>query len=604
MSKETIRTRSEIPESDKWNIETMYKTREEWEKDRQEAISSAEAFPEKYRGKLGESAEVLADALTEDARIEQITERVFVYAHQKLDEDNRNSTQQEMNGLALDAAARVQAASSFLIPEILEIPEKTLLKYQKEDPRLADYAYEFKTLLREKAHILSPEEEHLMARLGEVLDGPDQVFTMLNDADLKFGTIQGEDGNPVEVTHGNYIKLMRSKNRDVRKNAFEACYRMYQSHINTISANYGLQVKTDVIRSKIRKYPSSRAMALSSGNIPESVYDNLIEEVHAALPAMYRYIAKRRKILGVGKLKMYDVYVPLVEIPEREYSFEDAVELGKKGLAPLGQEYLDQFQRGIDERWIDIYENEGKTSGAYSFGSYDSAPFVLMNFSGTLDDVFTLVHEMGHSMNSYYTRKTQPFIYGDHSIFTAEVASTVNETLLMRYLLKTEKDPDMRKYILNLYLEAFRTTLFRQTMFAEFEKRTHEFVEEGGSLTSDFLCGEYENLNQEYFGDALSPDPWIQYEWARIPHFYRSFYVYQYATGYSAANAIANRILSEGESAKQDYLKFLAQGTNDDPTELLKIAGVDMTSREPVREAMKTFQKLAEEFDSLTDSAN
>ncbi|MDD5922738.1 MAG: oligoendopeptidase F, partial [Eubacteriales bacterium] len=500
MSEETIRSRSEIPESDKWNIETMYKTREEWEKDRQEAISSAEAFPEKYRGKLGESAEILADALTEDARIEQITERVFVYAHQKLDEDNRNSTQQEMNGLALDAAARVQAASSFLIPEILEIPEETLLKYQKEDPRLADYAYEFKTLLREKAHILSPEEEHLMARLGEVLDGSDQVFTMLNDADLKFGTIQGEDGNPVEVTHGNYIKLMRSKNRDVRKNAFEACYRMYQSHINTISANYGLQVKTDVIRSKIRKYPSSRAMALSSGNIPESVYDNLIEEVHAALPAMYRYIAKRRKILGVDKLKMYDVYVPLVEIPEREYSFEDAVELGKKGLAPLGQEYLDQFQRGIDERWIDIYENEGKTRGAYSFGSYDSAPFVLMNFSGTLDDVFTLVHEMGHSMNSYYTRKTQPFIYGDHSIFTAEVASTVNETLLMRYLLKTEKNPNMRKYILNLYLEAFRTTLFRQTMFAEFEKKTHEFVEEGGSLTADFLCGEYEKLNQEYFG--------------------------------------------------------------------------------------------------------
>ena len=595
MGNRKLRTRSEIDVRDRWNIEEMYDSTEKWEQDVTMVLAAAEEYP-RFQGHLADSAATLADALEESDRIDQIIEKAYVYARMKLDEDNRVAQQQAMHDRIISVIARISAMTCFVTPEILSIPEETLLSFLETEPRLTVYDHLLRKLLRQKEHVLSETEENMMAQLGEVLGSSQQIFTMLNNADLDFGMVHGEDGEEIRLTHGNDINLMRSQDQKVRKEAYTAMYEAYRKLINTISANYSTSVKTDVITARLRHYPSARNAALSSGNIPESVYDNLIDVVHESLPVLYDYIGVRKQQLGLSELYMYDVYVPLVSVPEKDIPFEEAVRIASRGLAPLGEEYIDDFLGGIRSRWIDVYENEGKTSGAYSFGSYDSAPYILMNYDGRLEDVFTLVHEMGHSMNSFYTRKNQPFCYGSHSIFTAEVASTVNETLLMRHLLETEDDPTMRNYILNMYIEAYRTTLFRQTMFAEFERDVYRYVEEGGSLTADWLNQTYHELNSRYFGPVLTEDDLIRYEWARIPHFYRSFYVYQYATGYSAASAIAERILTEGEPARNDYLEFLKCGTNDDPVELLKIAGVDMSSPEPVKMAMNTFRNLVDEL--------
>lgn len=598
MGNKKLKTRDEIDSKYKWNIEAMYHSEDQWNKDLAEALDKADKFS-RYKGHLGDSAKTLADALIESDDMDLELERVFVYARMKLDEDNRVSRHQAMHDKSMTAIAKISATLSFVSPEIISMSEKTIERFLNEDERLKQYEHLLDNLMRQKKHVLSLEEENILAQMSEVTGATDSIFTMLNDADMKFGEIKDEDGDLVTLTHGNYINFMRSKNRDVRKDAYTHCYEAYKGLINTLATTYSYNVKTDVVSTRIRHFDSSRQAALSGDRIPEAVYDNLVESVNQYLPVLHKYIETRRKLLGLDELKMHDVYVPLTSVPERNISFDEAVDIAKKGLAPLGDEYIERFSKGIDQGWIDIYENEGKTSGAYSFGSYDSYPYVLMNFDNKLEDVFTLVHEMGHSMHSSYTRETQPFTYGDHSIFTAEVASTVNESLLMKYLLKTEKDPEMHKYILNMYIEAFRTTLFRQTMFAEFEALTHSYVENGGSLTADWMNEEYDNLNNKYFGPALSKDEYIRYEWARIPHFYRSFYVYQYATGYSAATAISGKILSEGAPARDAYIKFLRSGSSDYPVELLKIAGVDMESREPVNMAMETFKKLVEEFNGL-----
>jgi len=595
----SIRSRDEVPAEDRWTIDEMYDPIGTWEEDVTSAMQQAEQLEKDYHGRLGSSASVLADALLLDAEIEQKLERAFCYARMKLDEDNTNSESQARYGECVSKASKIGALTSFLMPELVSIPEETILSYIEEEPRLKPYEHLLKDAVRQAEHVLTEKEEHLLASLGDVLGAPDNTFTMLNDADIVFGDVVDKDGNKHELTHGSYINLMRSDDRTLRKNAYDATYRKYKSLINTIASNYQTSVKTEVVTAEARSYPSARNAAMYSDDIPESVYDNLIDAVRDHLPDLHRYTEIRKQLLGVDELRMYDVYVPLIDVPERNIPFDEAVELAVKGLAVLGPAYIEQFRRGIASGWIDKYENKGKTSGAYSFGSYDSKPYVLLNYDATLEDLFTIVHEMGHSMNSYYTRKTQPFIYGDHSIFTAEVASTVNETLMMRYLLEHEEDPEMKKYILNMYLEAFRTTLFRQTMFAEFEKWSHDTVASGESLTPDNMCAEYDRLNTAYFGDALAPDDLIRYEWARIPHFYRGFYVYQYATGYSAANAIANRILGEGESARDDYLEFLKCGTNDYPVELLKIAGVDMSEKAPVESALETFKELVNEFASM-----
>ncbi len=598
MSDKKLKQRNEIPNEYKWNIEAMYPDEAQWENDVKESVEKADEFA-KFQGKLTESAATLLEALRERDDIWQKLEHAFVYAAMKKDEDNREGKYQAMNDKCGSAIAKVSASMSFFTPELLEASEDTILGYINAEAGLKQYDFLLKSVLKEKEHILTASEENILAQMSEVTGATNEVFKMLNNADMKFGTVTDEDGDEVELTHGNYITFMESQDRKLRKAAFTNMYEAYKELNNTIAVNYNYNVKTDVVGAKIRKYASSLNAALDGNDIPTDVYHNLIKEVREYLPTVHKYMELRKRVLAVDELKMYDVYVPMVNLPKKDISFDKAVEMMADGLAPLGEEYIAQVRKGIKEGWIDVYENQGKTSGAYSFGSYDSMPYILLNYTNSLKDVFTIVHEMGHSMHSYYTRKCQPYTYGDHSIFTAEVASTVNESLLIKHLLKTENDAEMRKYLLNYYIEEFRTTLFRQTMFAEFELKAHEEIEKGGVLTAEWLNDTYEQLNTDYFGPAMAADEYIKYEWSRIPHFYRGFYVYQYATGYSAATAISAKILEEGPEARANYIKFLESGSSNYPVELLKIAGVDMASPEPVKMAMETFKNLVEELEKL-----
>lgn len=591
-----IKNRSEIEPEYKWNIEKMYPDEAMWEKDLAEALEKAHAFT-KYKGKLTESAATLSAALTLYTAAIRKAENAFVYARMKHDEDNGDAKYTEMNSRGMSVLSQVSAEIAFFTPELLEADSAQIESYISEYEDLHIYRYMIETILREKAHTLSASEERIISTLSEVLNAPDDIYTMLADADMVFGTITDENGNKVAITHGNFVHLLESKNRQVRKDAFETLYNTYKEHNNTISSLYNYNVKKDVILAKLRNYNSSLDASLSPENIPEKVYHNLIKAVHDALPSMHKYVEARKKALQLDELHMYDVYTPLVEVPEREYTFQETVDIISEALKPLGDDYVKTLRNGIlNERWVDILENKGKTSGAYSFGTYDSDPYILMNFKGTLKDVFTLIHEGGHSMHAYYTRREQPYIYGEHSIFTAEVASTVNETLLIRYLLEHTDSQEMKQYLINFYIDEFKSTLFRQAMFAEFELIAHNIVEDGGSLTGSRLNEEYKKLNDRYFGPAMSDDDFIQYEWSRIPHFYRSYYVFQYATGYSAANALANRILTEGAPAVENYRKFLTLGNSMDPIDLLKIAGVDMSTEEPVQSALKTFTELVDEL--------
>ncbi|MEG0924414.1 MAG: oligoendopeptidase F [Anaerovoracaceae bacterium] len=593
-----LKKRNEMEKKYKWNIEAMYPNEDQWDKDIEEVLKRTEEFKQ-FQGRLTENSTSLFNALDEKDKIWQKLEKVFVYSRMKLDEDNKSTKYQGMSDKCNTIIAKVSSEMSFFTPELLGSSDEKLLGFIENEPKLKQYEFVINDILREKKHVLSANEENIMAQLSEVTGATNDIFTMLNNADMTFGFIIDEDGQQVQLTHGNYINFMESHDRSVRQAAFTNMYQAYKNLINTISTTYSYNTKNDVISARIRHYDSARQAALSGGNIPLEVYDNLIKVVHDYLPTLHKYTALRKKVLGVDELKMYDIYVPLVEVPKEIVSYEEAIEMMKAGLAPLGEEYIDRLSKGVEAGWIDVYENEGKTSGAYSFGSYDSMPYILLNYTDTLKDVFTVVHEMGHSMHSSYTRENQPFTYGSHSIFTAEVASTVNESLLMQYLLNKEEDLNKRKYILNLYIEEFRTTLFRQTMFAEFEMITHEAVENGLSLTAEWMCEQYDKLNKLYFGDALADDEYIKYEWSRIPHFYRSFYVYQYATGYSAATAISKKILTEGDKARDAYKEFLKTGDSDFPVELLKIAGVDMSKPEPIIMAMETFKNLVEEFEEL-----
>jgi len=593
-----IKTREEIPSQYKWNIEDMYSDEALWESDCRTAEAGGEAF-KGYAGRLAEGSAVLLSAMQEKDRIWQLVEKAFVYARMKKDEDTRASRYQTMADQAQSLIARISANMSFFTPELLEMPEEKLLGFLAENEELGVYEHVIRDTLRQKKHVLSKEEENLMAKFRELTGATNDIFSMINNADIRFGTVIGEDGEEIELTHGRYSTFLESPDRRVRKEAFEKMYAAYEAQKNTLATTYGYNTKTDAVITGIRRYESSLEAALSGDNIPGEVYDNLISVVNEHLPLIHRYVDLRQKALGVDEVHMYDLYTPLVETPKEEIPYEEALKIMEEGLAPLGEDYIRDMKKGIGQRWMDVYENEGKTSGAYSFGSYDSMPYILLNYNGRLKDVFTIVHEMGHSMHSYYTRSTQPFVYGGHSIFTAEVASTVNENLLMLDLIKKETDPNRKKYLLNLYIEEFRTTLFRQTMFAEFERDTHREVEKGGVLTADWLCENYLALNRKYFGDKMFYDPQIQMEWARIPHFYNAFYVYKYATGYSAAAALASRILQEGQPAVDDYLAFLRSGESDYPIELLKMAGVDMSSPEPIRRAMKTFESLIAQLEEI-----
>ncbi|MEL7655766.1 MAG: oligoendopeptidase F [Bacillota bacterium] len=597
MGKET-KARDQIDQKYKWNIDKMYSDDEQWKSDYKIVEDKAKDFVE-YSGKLGDSPQILLEALQKKDNIWLVLEKVYVYARMKKDEDNRVNKYQAMSDKASSLIAKTSSYMSFFTPELLEIPEEKLRGFITSEEGLKLYEHAINDTLREKAHILTKNEENLMAQFSEIAGSTNDIFSMINNADIKFGTIKDEDGDEVEVTHGRYIGFMESHDRRVRKEAFEHMYDAYDKLKNTLATTYNYNTKTDVITARIRKYDSARSMALSGDNIPAEVYDNLVDTVNSRLDLLHRYVEVRRKLLKVDEVHMYDMYVPLVEMPKKEIPYERGLEIMREGLAPMGEDYIGKMNKGIDAGWIDVYENEGKTSGAYSFGSYDSMPYIMMNYNGKLKDVFTLIHEMGHSMHSYYTRQNQPFVYGGHSIFTAEVASTVNESLLMHHLLNNSKDPEEKKYLLNLYIEEFRTTLFRQTMFAEFEKLTHEAVEKGEVLTAEWLSEEYGKLNRKYYGEKVSYDPQIEMEWSRIPHFYRAFYVYKYATGYSAAAAISEKILKEGKPARDAYIEFLKTGDSDYPIELLKIAGVDMSKPEPIIQAMDAFEKLIVEIEKL-----
>ena len=591
-----IKQRSEIPDKYKWDIEDMYASDEQWEADLKDGLTLAGQLSS-FEGRLGEDAQTLLAALRLQSETWQKLERVFVYARMRRDEDNRVEKYQSMADRAMAALAQASAKTAFFTPELLSYEKEDILKMTDEMDELKIYRFMLEDTFRQKEHVLSAESENLLAQMSEVTQATSDIFTMLNNADIKFGTITDEGGNNVEMSHGNYIKFMQSKDRSVRKAAYEAMYNAFSRLINTIASNYNYNTKNDVISARIRKYPSARSAALSGDNIPDNVYDSLVSAVNDNLPVLHRYMELRKRLLDVDELKMYDIYAPLIDIPERKIPYEEALKMIRDALAPMGPDYLENMNKGFAEGWADVYENEGKTSGAYSFGSYDSKPYMLLNYTDTLNDVFTVIHEMGHSMHAYYTRKTQPFIYGSHSIFTAEVASTVNENLLMKHLIANESDPEMKKYLIAKHIEDFRTTLFRQTMFAEFEDMTHKAVEAGETLTAGWLCEKYNELNSRYFGPALSEDDLIKYEWARIPHFYSAFYVYKYATGYSAASAISDIILKDGPD---DYLRFLTTGESDHPIELLRIAGVDMSSPEPVNNAMKTFAALVGQLEELT----
>ena len=595
--------RSDIDQAYRWDLEAMIPDESVLESQLQQITQEAKTYQEEYSGHLTDSGQKLADAYAAKDDIWRRLEKIYVYAHMKRDEDNADARYQALTDRCMSAIAAVSACMAFFSPELLSADEEKVLGYLDDTPDLKIYDFALRDAFRLKAHVLSGSEEAILAQMSEVTGATGDIFTMLNNADLTFAPAVDAEGKEHPVTHGSYIRLMESHDRTLRKSAYESMYDSYKKLINTIATTYNYNTKTDVITARLRHFESARAAALSGDNIPGAVYDNLVAVVNEALPQMHRYTALRRKLLGKtlkdGKMYMYDMYVPLIELPERQIPFEEGLDIMRAALAPFGQDYLDKMNEGIRQRWIDVYETRGKTSGAYSFGCYDSYPYILLNYTDTLKDVFTIVHEMGHSMHSRYTRETQPYIYGSHSIFTAETASTVNESLLMHHLLEKETDPDMRRYLLNMYLEEFRTTLFRQTQFAEFEDLTHREIENGGQLTADRMCEIYQELNDKYYGPAVERDDTIRYEWARIPHFYNAFYVYKYATGYSAATAISHKILKEGKPAADRYIDFLRTGESDHPIELLKIAGVDMSSPEPIRDAMATFTSILDEFESL-----
>ncbi len=597
---ERLPKRHEVKPEHKWDLESVYPDLESWERDLQKAN---ELIPKltAFQGRLGESPRTLLEALQTRDQLWKLGGQLFVFAHSRKDEDNTNSTYQALNDRAMNFYVRAQAALSFLTPEILAIPEETLRNWLEEEEGLRLYQHQLEDILREKEHVRSAEVEELLAQAGEVGSAPHSIFGMLDNADMKFPTIRDENGNEVELTKGRFISFLESQDRRVREEAFKALYGTYAKFRNTLAATYAASVKKDVFFARARRYPSARAAALSGNNIPESVYDNLLATVEKNLPSLHRYVQLRRKLLGLDELHMYDLYVPMVAEADKKVPYEEAVETVVKALEPLGEEYTTVARRGLtEERWVDIYENEGKTSGAYSGGWYTTKPFILMNYQETLDSMFTLAHELGHSMHSWYTRKHQPFPYGNYTIFVAEVASTFNEALLTDYLLKNTDDKKLKMYLVNHQLESIRTTLYRQTMFAEFEHLTHQMAERGEPLTPDVLCAKYYELNQKYYGtEGMVVDKEIELEWARIPHFYRAFYVYQYATGISAALALSQQVLTEGEPAVERYLNFLKSGSSDYSINLLKNAGVDMTSPEPVQQALDVFAKLIDQMEEL-----
>ncbi|MEC5423596.1 oligoendopeptidase F [Virgibacillus sp. C22-A2] len=590
--------RTDLPVNLTWKLEDIFETDELWE---QELNKLKKDIPqvEKYKDKLSDSAETLVELIKLQDQLSERLGKLFTYAHMRYDQDTTNSWYQGLNTQAENVLTLASSSMSFIVPEILAIDEEKLKGFIDKNDELKKYKKTLDEITRQRPHVLSQREEVLLAEASDPLSTPSQTFGMLNNADLTFPSIKNENGEEVDLTHGRYIGFLESKDRSVREAAFKAMYKTYGKFKNTFSSTLSGNVKKDNFFAKVRNYESARQAALDNNHIPEQVYDNLVEAVNEKLPLLHRYTELRKKVLELDELHMYDLFTPLVKDVDMKIPYEEAQQHVLKSLSPLGSAYVDIVKEGYENRWIDVEENKGKRSGAYSSGSYGTNPYILLNWQDNVNDMFTLTHELGHSVHSYYTRKSQPFRYGNYSIFVAEVASTCNEALLNDYMLKQMDDEKKKLYLLNHFLEGFRGTVFRQTMFAEFEHDIHVRMQEGEALTADKLTEIYYELNKKYYGEAVVSDEEIGLEWARIPHFYYNYYVYQYATGYSAATALAKEILDGTDGAVDRYLEFLKAGSSDYPIEVLKKAGVDMTSKQPILDALAVFEEKLDEMEKL-----
>ena len=591
--------RNEINEKDTWDLSTIFETDQKWE---EELVLLTEDTKQaaSLEGHLLDSAESLLDITERYLDLSRRLEKLYVYAHMKNDQDTRVAKYQEYYAKAMTLYSQLDQVFSFYEPEFMAITEDQYQNFLAEESKLQSYKHFFDKLLQNKDHVLSQREEELLAGAGEIFGAASETFAILDNADIVFPFVQDEDGNEVQLSHGVYMRLVESKNREVRRGAYEALYATYEQYQHTYAKTLQTNVKVQNYRAKVRNYKSAREAALVANFVPESVYDNLVSAVRKHLPLLHRYLALRSKILGIPDLKMYDVYTPLSSV-EYNFTYEEALKKAEDALAVLGEDYLSRVKRAFRERWIDVYENQGKRSGAYSGGSYDTNAFMLLNWQDNLDNLFTLVHETGHSMHSSYTRETQPYVYGDYSIFLAEIASTTNENILTEKLLQEVQDDATRFAILNNFLDGFRGTVFRQTQFAEFEHAIHQADQNGEVLTSEFLNNLYADLNQEYYGLSKEDNPQIQYEWARIPHFYYNYYVYQYSTGFAAASALAEKIVHGSQDDRNRYIDYLKAGKSDYPLNIMRKAGVDMEKEDYLNDAFAVFERRLDEFEALVE---
>ena len=591
--------RNEINEKDTWDLSTIFETDQKWEEELA-LLTEDTKQAASLEGHLLDSAESLLDITERYLDLSRRLEKLYVYAHMKNDQDTRVAKYQEYYAKAMTLYSQLDQVFAFYEPEFMAITEDQYQNFLSEEAKLQPYKHFFDKLLQNKDHVLSQREEELLAGAGEIFGAASETFAILDNADIVFPFVKDEDGNEVQLSHGVYMRLVESKNREVRRGAYEALYSTYEQYQHTYAKTLQTNVKVQNYRAKVRNYKSAREAALAANFVPESVYDNLVSAVRKHLPLLHRYLALRSKILDIPDLKMYDVYTPLSSV-EYSFTYEEALKKAEEALAVLGEDYLSRVKRAFSERWIDVYENQGKRSGAYSGGSYDTNAFMLLNWQDNLDNLFTLVHETGHSMHSSYTRETQPYVYGDYSIFLAEIASTTNENILTEKLLQEVKDDATRFAILNNFLDGFRGTVFRQTQFAEFEHAIHQADQNGEVLTSEFLNNLYADLNQEYYGLSKEDNPQIQYEWARIPHFYYNYYVYQYSTGFAAASALAEKIVHGSQEDRDRYIDYLKAGKSDYPLNIMRKAGVDMEKEDYLNDAFAVFERRLDEFEALVD---
>lgn len=599
----TLPTRNEVSDDLKWDLSRVFKNDQEWEQEYNQVAKEIKNL-NKFKGMLAKSGKNLYEGITEILAVNRRLEKVYVYATMSSDVDTKNTHYLGLVAKAQSLANQMSAAIAFVDPEILSIPEETLATFMQDEPRLENYRHRLEQITQKRPHTLPANEEKIIADAGDAMGTSANTLNVLTNSDMEYGYVQDEDGEMVQLSDGLYSLLIQSQDRNIRKNAFDVMYASYGQFENSLASTLSGEVKAHNFNARVHKYNSAREASLSENGVPTTVYDTLIKEVNSHLNLLHRYVSLRKKILGLKDLQMYDMYVPLTGEPVLSYNFNEAKEEARKALAPLGEDYLKHVDYIFNNRVIDVVESQNKVTGAYSGGAYDTDPYELLNWENNLDSLYTLVHETGHSVHSWYTRTTQPYVYGDYPIFVAEIASTTNENILTEYFLDKITDPKTRAFVLNHYLDSFKGTLFRQTQFAEFEQFIHETDANGQPLTADVLDEFYGNLNQRYYGDSVEPGGEIAMEWARIPHFYYNFYVYQYATGFAAATALANKVVHGTDKERDAYINFLKSGSSDYPTEIMKRAGVDMTKADYLRDAFDTFEKRLNEFEKIVDELN